>query len=307
MKPQTSILIRLITILTAATIISGCKLDLPNQSANNENAKTATNTTSVTLNTTFPEWNTATPGIQFTSLQIPDPNQPEPPSKKTTKLTPQQNTKDFLIIKINPALNQLNIIENPPPPSAKTIAELHEQHNSHLTFNGGFFTPEFNPTGLLISNSKTLNPLSNADLLNGIFAIDTQNKPTIISPIAPISPENYPFAIQNGPILILNGTPQIKTDDKKPASRTVIAINANNEIFIIMLKQSLLHMDNALSLYQLAQLIKENPNLNSLNITSALNLDGGTSTGLYIKDRYYPEMEKVQNIIITTPHPQALE
>lgn len=218
------------------------------------------------------------------------------------------DNKDLLIIKINPRIYEFKIYENRNRVNAKTIEQIHKNTTSLLTFNGGFFTEDFKPTGLLISNGKQLKSISNADLLNGILAINKNGEIDFFHqtnegkfPIN-INAENYYFAIQNGPALIdRQRRILINQDTEKMSSRTAIGVDKNNNIILIILKQSLLNPNNTISLYQFAHLIHDSSIFQDLGVNSVLNLDGGSSTGLMVDDRYFPEMEKVQNIITVKP------
>jgi len=212
--------------------------------------------------------------------------------------------KDFIVIKLDPKILQLNIQENPAPPDNLSIFQIHKKQDSLLTFNGIFFTEKYNPTGLIISEKKTIHPLSSANLLNGILTINKNHEAEIFSyddfkKQTTKEKDTIEFAIQNGPLLIYQNEIQTKTDTRKKASRTAIGIDTQGKIIVIILKQSLINFDNTLSLYEFAHLLVENTTLNALNLKSLLNLDGGPSTGLAIGERYFPEIEKVQNVVIT--------
>ena len=222
-------------------------------------------------------WHGIAPGLIYTDLSI--------------------NEKDLLIAKIDPKKFKLSIYQNKDPKKAKTIKEIHEATHSLLTFNGAYFTEDFKPTGLLISDGEQIRDINNASLTNGILTIDNKGNAQVLNQDAELN--NIEFAIQNGPILIdAEGTIKIKKDDGNTASRTAISVDKKGNLILIVLKQNLLNANNAMSLYNFAHMIKNAPQMEKMNLTSVLNLDGGTSTGLMIDDKYYAEMEKVQNVII---------
>ncbi|MCC6643424.1 phosphodiester glycosidase family protein, partial [Candidatus Peregrinibacteria bacterium] len=164
-----------------------------------------------------------------------------------------------------------------------------------------FFTEEFQSTGLLISRGKTLHDYQKGQLINGIFLLNKNHQPKLI-PADQDLPTNPDFAIQNGPIL-LDDHSDIMVDEKlnKSASRTAIGIDKDNHIIVIFLRQSLLNRDNTLTLLEFARILANSDYFRKIGLHSVLNLDGGTSTGLAIGDEYFPELAKVQNIIITKP------
>jgi uncharacterized protein YigE (DUF2233 family) len=213
--------------------------------------------------------------------------------------------KNLIILNIDPQKYSLQIIQNDPKQELRqSIQEIHENNSSLATFNGSFFSKDYQPTGLLISNGQELSGLVKAELLNGVFWIGQDKIPHLSAYqdykklARSVQPE---FAIQNGPILInTDGQLAISADSStKKASRTAIGLDASNNIVIILLKQTLLDSENSLSLYEFAKLVQTSQELKDFKIHSLLNLDGGTSTGLATNQQYYPELEKVQNVIIT--------
>jgi len=245
----------------------------------------------------------------------PEQTIPKPPKEEQKKLewkevekglsystfsetTVTGDEKDLILVKIDPKLFTFDIFENPDQDTAKTIKEVHEETGAKLSFNGGFFTEDFKPTGLLIYHGKKTRNSSGADLLNGIFGIKKDGTVSLYSQNVSLKDEEYDFAIQNGPVLIdENGSVQITKDTGKTANRTAIGIDKDGNIVLIILKQSLLNPNNTISLYEFAQILKNTDALRPLYLHSVLNLDGGPSTGMMITDEYYPEMERVQNIV----------
>ncbi|HLG25226.1 MAG TPA: phosphodiester glycosidase family protein [Candidatus Gracilibacteria bacterium] len=230
-------------------------------------------------------------------------NVPETGSEKIEEglsmVTLAVSGKNLAIITIDPEFFSFSVYENGSPESAKTIREIHEENKAMLTFNGGFYTEDFKPTGLLVSRGKVLRKLSGADLLDGIIAIDKSGKARFFSESKNIDAKNLRFAIQNGPVLIdENGNIPLTGDSNEKASRTALGIDNKGNLVLIVMKQSLLNTDNTISLYELAHLLKETPGLAGMELHSVVNLDGGPSTGFMIGDHYYPEMEKVQNVVV---------
>lgn len=263
------------TLLIVTAFLGGCKTPNFHEKSGNPDQQSSHND----------QWTEIAPGLTYGNFHV--------------ALAGAQEKKDFQITVIDPKIYNLSIIQNNDKDTAKNMKEIQDANSSLIAFNGGFFTEEFKPTGLLISKNRELHAISKADLLNGIFLIDKTGKPDIIEP-EKFSPKNTVFAIQNGPLLMLNNQIKVKSDTGKTASRTAIGVDTAGNIVLILVKQSLLNSDNTITLYELANLLKDAPELRSLKLKSALNLDGGPSTGMIIRDQYYPEMEKVQNVVIVT-------
>ena len=230
-------------------------------------------------------WKEIRPGMSYALMHL--------------KIGVSADYKDLVTVIIDPKRYAFSVAQNPDSESAKTIREIHEGTGSLLTFNGGFFTEEFKPTGLLISEGNKLRKPSPADLLNGILAITDEGEAKLFSNKSSLNEKKYTFAIQNGPVLLdENSKIQISKDTGKTASRTAIGLDSQGNVVLIVLKQSLLNTDNQVTLYEFAHLLKESPEFARLDLRSVLNLDGGPSTGMMVMDQYFPEMEKVQNVVI---------
>ncbi len=230
-------------------------------------------------------WRELQPGISYGFIQA--------------KASQSGENKDLMVAIVDPKEYIFSVVQNQDSVSAKTIKEIHQQNGSLLTFNGGFFTAEFKPTGLLISRGQQLRKSSPAGLLNGIFTIDYAGKAELFSNDAILNETKYSFGIQNGPVLLDNqGRIKVTQDTGNASSRTAIGLDKNDNIVLVIMQQGLLNPDNNVTLYEFAHLLKEAPEFAKLGLHSMLNLDGGTSTGMMIADEYLPEIEKVQNVVI---------
>lgn len=264
--------------LLTISILSGCSVQPDTtlkviQSGNREEGSEA-------------RWKEIQTGLSYTDLHLKTGDE-------------ETDFKDILLVKIDPKRYVFSIYQNPDQEKAKTIEEIHAEQNALISFNGQFFTEDFKPTGLLISEGEEIRNYSTADLLNGILAIDIKGNVQFFERPRGLNEKNFTFAIQNGPVLIgSNGDPKITEDSGKTASRTAIGLDKDGNLILIVLKQSFLNFDNSITLYEFAQLLKNHPQLSEFGLHSVLNLDGGTSTGLMIDNKYYPEMEKVQNVVL---------
>jgi uncharacterized protein YigE (DUF2233 family) len=210
------------------------------------------------------------------------------------------------LAQIDPSKLQLEIVQNFDQNKAGNLQEIHRQNQSLLTFNGSFFSENFQPTGLLISRGKELSPLVKADLLDAVFTVDQNNQPKLYpyAEFKQVRPSlHLQFAIQNGPTLIDDqGNLAVTNKSIKKANRTAIGITKDGQLVVIIDRETILDSDKSPTLYQFADLIKNSNELKEFGIHSVLNLDGGPSTGLIIDDQYFPELDKIQNAIITKPH-----
>ena len=145
-----------------------------------------------------------------------------------------------------------------------------------LVVNGGYFTPEDETIGLLISDGRIWGT-SYGDFA-GMFAVTVDGQVSVRwlqrSPYDPNEPLRE--AIQSFPVLIkpggVMGFPS-DADDGRPARRTVVGQDRQGRILFIVAPYGYL------GLHELARFLVES----DFDLDVALNLDGGNSTGLWLK------------------------
>lgn len=157
------------------------------------------------------------------------------------------------------------------PQSEITLPELMQQEKAVLAINGGFFTSEFTPLGLRISQGQLLSPLRPITWW-GVFYI-------IGKRAAIVSQKNYQpnkivdFAIQAGPRLLDNQhIPKLKPDIDY---RTALGVTRTGQIILLATENLML------STGDLAAIMQRPATAGGLDCVEALNLDGGHSTQLY--------------------------
>jgi uncharacterized protein YigE (DUF2233 family) len=113
-----------------------------------------------------------------------------------------------------------------------------------------------------------------------MLAVDSSGNVTLRSlhdnPYA--SSENLQQATQSAPMLLLNGARTTFTANSNASPRSIVAIDKSGYLLFIV-SPSL-----AFTLDQMADLLAAS----DLSLTNALNLDGGSSTGLYVTSTTQP-------------------
>lgn len=253
-------------------------------------------------------WQEARPGLTYAEVTIdvnttsdssPKSSSSENPSSEQT----QTQLKDLFMVRIEPHYFLFHTYQNKDYKTAKSIKEIHEEQKAVLTFNGSFFSEDFKPVGYLKNNSQELSSISDAEIMNGIFTIVGGRKAKLYESdeSLPNKGRNITFAVQNGPILLDEKKEvRILSDTGKLASRTALGIDQDGNAILIILQQNIFNADNVITLYQFANMLKTAPVLQELGLHSVLNLDGGPSTGMMIDNKYFSELDKVQNIIVVT-------
>jgi exopolysaccharide biosynthesis protein len=160
-----------------------------------------------------------------------------------------------------------------PKSSEPLRAEEFAARNPHAlaVVNGSFFDEslagQVSPKGIIISEGRLLRPLLRARAW-GVFFIDTRGA-HITTPAAYRSSGKVKLALQGLPRLIENGRPlRLKA---QTARRTAIGVDSDGAIMILVSRERA-----SLSLEDLAR------GLRKLGCKSALNLDGGSSTQLWV-------------------------
>ena len=183
-------------------------------------------------------------------------------------------TERLTIVRLDPAVVRFRIHYDPqmPLPVRAWAGVL----QSPLVVNGGYFTPEYETVGLLISGGQVWGT-SYGDFA-GMFAVTADEQVSVRwlrdQPYDPN--EHLREALQSFPVLVKPGIGMgfpADADDGRPARRTVVAQDSQGRVLFIVAPHGYL------SLYELAQFLADS----DLDLHVALNLDGGTSTGLWLK------------------------
>lgn len=174
------------------------------------------------------------------------------------------------LYKIDPKQYSFEILENSSSP--QTISGWKESKTSaDLIVNAAYFTEDYKPTGFLLSNGQTKSSTEYDYNKSGMVALSPN--PEIINTAKDnaIIEQNTDNAFQSFPLLITDGTKAISSDSGKTARRTFIGSDNEENIYIGIIPEYFV------SLYQTADiLLKTNIQWNNV-----INLDGGTSAGLY--------------------------
>jgi uncharacterized protein YigE (DUF2233 family) len=142
-----------------------------------------------------------------------------------------------------------------------------------LVVNGGFFDPDGKPVGLAISGGAALSKLGKA-LSGGVLASDG-TRATLFAAEGFTLPEGSRFALQCRPRLVVDGQANVKSDDGKRAERTALCTREGGRVVeVIVVRGSDDGESAGPSLHALSR------HLADAGCESALNLDGGPSTGV---------------------------
>lgn len=141
--------------------------------------------------------------------------------------------------------------------------------------NAGFYLENREPIGLFVSQGVTINPFSKNRLFNGVFSIDENGMAQITSSG---TDKKTISAVQTGPVLLKEDVPQKVSGNLINKERRMVAgITKDGEIVFITFFQK----DSAYlgpTLEKLPELILAFEQKTGIDITDAVNLDGGTAS-----------------------------
>ena len=186
---------------------------------------------------------------------------------KTTRITDKDTNIELYVTMFTQRDNcGFGILDVPDPQKAGIILTYWDASKYSIIINGGYFTPDFQPVGLLKINGKFLNKRK-PKKLSGFVAMDKKGIISILTHNDDLSP--YSSILQSGPYVIDPGSKiGIISNDGEISRRTLIGKTTGNELVIIITSQ--------VSLFDIANFIKKKfPDIDRL-----LNLDGGPSTAL---------------------------
>lgn len=224
-------------------------------------------------------WRTAEPGLEIRRVPVATGDVIEYP----------------LLIRLAPSQFQFRVLYT--PGTARRVSDWAESvvPSTLLVVNAGYFTAEHEATGLLVSDGEAYG-VPYGDFA-GMFAVLPGGRVEVRwLGTQPYDPHEMVLqGVQSFPMLVRPGGTlgfPADADDGRPARRTVVAQDREGNILFIVAPRGYL------TLHELARWLTES----DLALDVALNLDGGTSTGLYIlTEESPPEMDAQIDSLVPIP------
>ena len=147
------------------------------------------------------------------------------------------------------------------------------QHDVLAAINGGYFTADYRPDGLLEVDGVVRTPVRAG--LSGFVGSASDDAP-VVALADGVDTAKLRDALQGGPFLVdPGGAHGIKRDDGQRARRSLVILTAD-KIAIAMTAKC--------GLYDLATALLQSPEIFGVDhVERALNLDGGPSTGFAVR------------------------
>ena len=188
-------------------------------------------------------------------------------------VTAQYGTERATIVRLDPALVRFRVRYAPDSP--RRLSAWAAQSGALLAINGGFFTPQNDAIGLVVSGGQRWGT-SLGDFA-GMFAVTPEGQVSVrwLNSWPYAADEPLSEAVQAFPVLVKPGGHMgfpAGAGDDLPDRRTVIAEDRAGNILVLVMP------GGHLSLHELATFLATS----DMNLDIALNLDGGGSTGLWL-------------------------
>jgi len=160
------------------------------------------------------------------------------------------------------------------PDHPLSLAEWQKQTGAVALFNGGYFDAHNRATGLVVSDGQSYGT-SYSDF-GGLLAADAQGNVVLRAlsqdPYDPTT-EQLQQATEASPMLVIDGKRTQFDANASSSRRTVVALDTQGRLLFII------SAGGSFTLDELADVVSSS----DLQLQTALNLDGGASTGMYIK------------------------
>lgn len=188
----------------------------------------------------------------------------------------------------------IRVIDSPVPGESRLAPTL-ESAGAVAGVNGGYFHSDMRPVGLVIAGGRELHPFQRAKLLSGVLEV-RPGKIQIVRSSRFAPGRDVREAIQCGPMLVDEGSAVAGLNSTTPARRTVIATDGRGRWAMVYM--------TSVTLADAARILLAPGALGDWTPRTALNLDGGRSSGLWaagppVVSR--PEFSRVRNFIGVFP------
>lgn len=202
----------------------------------------------------YPEWTTITAGAEIKQILI----------------TVNSARELFTIVRFSPSQHPMNIAVDRTHP--KTITQWQETLNAAVVINGNYFDEKYAPTTRVVVKGETEGPYLSGNT-GMVYTENSDARQWVITKANKTDLNAAWLGIQSYPLLVNDSAVSFTTGSDDVAQRTIIAQDNQGKMYYITTEYGVL------SLNQLANILATQLDL---TLTQALNLDGGTSTGVAI-------------------------
>lgn len=245
---------RWLSVALSAGVLCGCSIaELTPAIVNPPTITPRPTATAVPRDTS---WQVIAPGVEYRELKIE-----------------QGDRADRLrIARIDPAQNRFRVLYQPDRP--RRVGEWLSESGALLAVNGNFFDPQNHALGLVIQEGQPRDGVVYQGF-GGMFAVSGAEVRVRWNVQEPYHDEPLTYALQNFPMLVLpGGAPNLDIDDNGRVSlRTAVGQDRSGRVVFVVSPGA------TFTLTEFGQWLAAS----DLDLAVALNLDGGTSSGLLLR------------------------
>lgn len=181
------------------------------------------------------------------------------------------------------------------PASAYDLASAAKKRGALAAVNGGYFQPDRTPLGLRVRQGQEIHPLEKSRLLSGLLCVNG-GRISLLRVGEFKRTQSLREAVQAGPFLVDGGKPVAGLNATRSDPRTAIVARTGNRWSLVS--------TSVVTLAELGDILASPGAIGAGKATRALNLDGGSSTGLWVGTEpafYTREFRDVRDFIGIVP------
>jgi hypothetical protein len=191
----------------------------------------------------------------------------------------------------------LRVVDQPSKANAGSLKEAMRRIGAVAGCNGAYFTPEFTPLGLEIAQGTRIGKLERSSLLGAVLMV-RKGKPVMLWRDEFVDQSGITDLVQAGPRLVNGGLPVKGLEATKRRVRTFVLTDCAGHWAI--------GLCDSVTLRELSDLLATKGVISEFSVERALNLDGGSSSGLWFRtadgrETYDREFSTVRNFLSVVP------
>lgn len=193
------------------------------------------------------------------------------------------------VVTFSPKTHTLAVMDN--PAGDFTLATAAQKRGALVAVNGGYFHPDRTPLGLVVRQGASIHSLERAKLLSGLI-VARRDGIAILRAGEFKQSAAVREALQAGPFLVDGGKAVAGLNATCAAARTVVFADRAGRCGLLTCRFT--------TLAETAEILSSAEIFPAGKITRALNLDGGSSTGMWVRTEppfYQREGRDVRNYL----------
>jgi hypothetical protein len=199
------------------------------------------------------------------------------------------STVELHVILFNTKTHAFAVMDD--PAKMFDIATAAQKRGALAAVNGGYFHPDRTPLGLVVRQGTTLHAIEHASLLSGLMVV-TRERTALLRVGEFKSLPGVREALQAGPFLVDGGKAVTGLNAERRAERTFIFTQGPSRFG--------LGVCDSVTLSEMGRILAAPDVVPGGKIIRSLNLDGGSSTGLWVGSEppfYRREGKDVRNFL----------